>query len=97
MKKKETKLIAYKAFYQDEKGLYCKPDNKKMRYEEGQVFEIEGELSLCENGLHFCKELKNVCEFYPLVQWIKVHKVEILGDVLDDKDEIKSCTNKLKF
>lgn len=93
---KNEKLIGYKAFYQDEKGLYCKPNNKKKRYKEGKVFEIKGELSLCQNGIHFCRELKDIFEFYPLVQWISVHKVEILGDVLDDKKGAKSCTNKLK-
>ena len=46
MKDEERKIIGYKAFYQDEKGLYCKPDNEKMRYEEGKVFNIEGEFSL---------------------------------------------------
>lgn len=94
-----SNLFGYKAFYQDADGLYCQPDEskEKFRYEEGKVYEIEGELELCVNGLHFCKELKDIFNFYPLVQWIKVHKVEILGKVTSGYgNDRKSCTNKLK-
>ena len=93
----KEKIIGYKAFNKDAEGLYCQPGYFKFRYKEGEVYEIEGELSLCEKGIHFCRELKNVFNFYSLVQWVSVHKVEILGDIIDDKDNGKSCTNKLKI
>lgn len=93
----KEKIIGYKAFNKDAEGLYCQPDDSKFRYKEGEVYKIEGELSLCENGIHFCRELKNVFQFYSLVQWVSVHKVEILGNIIDDEDNIKSCTNKLKI
>ena len=93
----KEKIIGYKAFNKDAEGLYCQPSSFKFRYKAGEVYEIEGELSLCENGIHFCRELKNVFQFYSLVQWVSVHKVEILGNIIDDEDNIKSCTNKLKI
>ena len=90
-------ITGYKAFYQDKNGLYCQPstNGKKYRYEEGKICEIKGELKICENGIHFCENLKDVFDYYPLVQWVKVYKVEILGDVI--KKDNKSCTNKLKI
>ena len=90
-------ITGYKAFYQDKKGLYCQPctNGKKYRYKEGKICEIKGELKICKNGIHFCENLKDVFDYYPLVQWVKVYKVEILGDVI--KKDNKSCTNKLKI
>lgn len=90
-------ITGYKAFYQDKKGLYCQPctNGKKYRYKEGEICEIKGELKICKNGIHFCENLKDVFDYYPLVQWVKVYKVEILGDVI--KKDNKSCTNKLKI
>ena len=93
----KEKIIGYKAFNKDAEGLYCQPNNFKFRYKAGEVYEIEGKLSICNNGIHFCRELKNVFKFYDLVQWVSVHKVEVLGDIIDDEDNIKSCTNKLKI
>lgn len=89
-------ITGYKAFYQDKKGLYCQPctNGKKYRYKEGKICEIKGELKICKNGIHFCENLKDVFDYYPLVQWVKVY-VEILGDVI--KKDNKSCTNKLKI
>lgn len=90
-------ITGYKAFYQDKNGLYCQPctNGKKYRYKEGEICEIKGELKICKNGIHFCENLKDVFDYYPLVQWVKVYKVEILGDVI--KKDNKSCTNKLKI
>ncbi|AFR69539.1 putative pentapeptide repeats (8 copies) [Brachyspira pilosicoli B2904] len=90
-------ITGYKAFYQDKNGLYCQPctNGKKYRYKEGEICEINGELKICKNGIHFCENLKDVFDYYPLVQWVKVYKVEILGDVI--KKDNKSCTNKLKI
>ena len=90
-------ITGYKAFYQDKNGLYCQPctNGKKYRYKEGEICEIKGKLKICKNGIHFCENLKDVFDYYPLVQWVKVYKVEILGDVI--KKDNKSCTNKLKI
>ena len=73
-------ITGYKAFYQDKKGLYCQPctNGKKYRYKEGKICEIKGELKICKNGIHFCENLKDIFDYYPLVQWVKVYKVEIL-------------------
>ena len=54
-----------------------KLQQKKYRYKEGKICEIKGELKICKNGIHFCENLKDVFDYYPLVQWVKVYKVEI--------------------
>ena len=94
----ENNIFGYKAFYRDEEGLYCKliNDSKKYRYEEGGIYEVEGPLELCENGIHFCRYLNTLFDWYPLTQWIEVHRVEILGKIEDQMYYDKSCTNKLK-
>jgi len=51
---------------------------------------------MCENGIHFCWKINNVHKFYNLLEGV-ICKIEILGDVVNDSNGKKSCTNKIKI
>ena len=89
--------IGYKGFKVDENNqLYCNPGIVKKYYKVGEVESVTGKLKMCENGIHFCWEINNVHEFYNLLEGV-ICKIEILGDVVNDDDGKKSCTNKIKI
>jgi len=89
-----SKTIGYKGFKKDIKGLYCQPKQTKTYYKVGKIYEVEGELSLCNNGFHFCSSINCVHDYYHILNDV-VCEVEILGDVVTDGT--KSCTNKIKI
>ena len=67
-----------------------------MTYELNKEYEIEGKLIMCENGYHFCKELINVFNYYPLDS--RVFEIDTLDGEIIKKDDIdKYCTNKIKL
>ena len=83
---------AYKGFHVNEKNeLVC----RDMVFRVGETVEVGGELKLCENGIHFCWNLNDINEYYNLRDSV-ICEVEILGDILNQEDMNKSCTNKLK-
>ena len=80
-------MIGYKAFNDD---LTC----RGFQYEIGKTYTIEGELKICENGFHFCKELINC--FYHYKFGSRICEVESLG-AIDSEDEEKFCTDKIRI
>lgn len=79
-------IKGYKAF---DKGLLC----RGMQYELGKWFEHTGKIKPCVSGLHFCKFLAEVYEYYPFGS--TVCEVESDGEVIDI--EKKSVTNRLRL
>ena len=67
---------------------------KNLTYEINNTYTLEGELILCEQGLHFCKNPDDLLDYYPYKSNLKILEIEVLGDVIDEGD--KSVTNKLK-
>ena len=61
------------------------------------VFEQDGKLELCKNGIHFCKELLECFNYYNFDSDNHVAEVEAIGEIIEDKDKSKCCTNKLKI
>ena len=61
------------------------------------VFEQEGALELCKNGIHFCKELLNCFNYYDFDSDNHVAEVEAIGEIIVREDLGKCCTNKLKI
>jgi hypothetical protein len=55
-------------FNPDSGKLFCQPRRSKRptHYEEGKVTKIKGDIAPCYNGIHFCKTMKMVLEFYRL-------------------------------
>lgn len=61
------------------------------------VFEQEGALELCKNGIHFCKKLLNCFNYYDFDSDNHVAEVEAIGEIIINVDGRKCCTNKLKI
>ena len=86
-------MKAYKAFSRD---LKC----RDFQFSEGEIFEVEGDPVLCENGFHFCKDLVLTLEYYPVdvITDNAYAEVEILGETAFEKPiGHKGCTNKIKI
>lgn len=81
-------MKGYKAFNYD---FTC----RDFQYEVGKTYEIEGELELCKNGFHFCKNLEDVFRYYNFIPTTRVAEVDVLGDVINEGN--KSCTDKIKI
>jgi len=83
-----SKVKGYKMFNAD---WTC----RGFKYEVGKTYTHKGEISLCAEGFHFCKELTQCFKFYDCVTWNKIAEVEALGKVIEgDK---KCVTNKIKI
>ena len=86
-KPKKEKITGYKVFNHD---WTC----RGFKYKIGKTYTHEGEISLCDEGFHFCKNLMDCFEFYDCVTWNKIAKVEALGEV---KTDDKKCVTNEKF
>ena len=70
------------------KGMSKDMTCRGMKYEIGKTYEVDGEISLCKNGLHFCKNLKDVLDYYEKDDNNRFFEVEAIGEVV-------SCGNKI--
>ena len=68
---------------------------RDMLFEVGKIYNIDTELKLCNKGIHFCKEMLNVYNYYQKSIDTRIFEVEALGSILTEGD--KSCTNKIKI
>ena len=66
-----------------------------MQYEVGKTYEMDGTLTMCERGFHFCEKLEDCFNYYEAVTWNHIAEVEALGKIITEGD--KSCTNKIKI
>jgi len=78
----------YKAF---DKDLKC----KDFQFEVGKTYEVEGELLMCSNGFHFCKNLLDVYNYYKKSIDTRICEIEAIGPTLDEQD--KTCTSKIRI
>ena len=46
------------------KGTYRNMRCRGMQYEVGKAYHVDGTIELCHNGLHFCRNLRDVFNFY---------------------------------
>jgi hypothetical protein len=90
-KKKLNNMIkGYKIFNPD---LTC----RNFQYKVGETYELNSDPILCNKGFHFCKELKDVYNYYRFDYSNPVCEIEALGTVIDDLNDNKSVTNKIKI
>ena len=68
-----------------------------FQYEVGKTFEEDVIPSCCSKGFHFCKELKDCFNYYPFNPDNKVAKVIALGEIDEESDDSKCCTNKIQI
>lgn len=85
-----NKVYGYKVFELD---WTC----RGFQYEVGKTFEEDVIPSCCSNGFHFCKELKDCFNYYPFNPDNKVAKVVALGELDEESDGSKCCTNKIQI
>lgn len=70
---------------------------RDFQYEVGKTYEFDGEISLCNEGFHFCQDPVDCLRYYESVQWNKFAEVEALGKTIEANDDSKCVTNKLKI
>ena len=80
-------IKGYKGF---DKDLKC----RDMQYEVGKDFEEKGDISCCNNGLHFCENPLDVFNYYPPCD-SRYCEVEGDGNVDKDNDDSKVAVSKL--
>ena len=85
---------AYKVFEND---WICRNyDYKRNGNVIGEIYEMDGEIEICERGFHYCPKLVNCFNYYDFNSNNKVAEIEILGDIKKDGND-KEVTNKFKI
>lgn len=46
------------------KGMNSEMKCRGMQFEVGKTYHVDGEISVCRNGLHFCERLTDVFDYY---------------------------------
>ena len=81
----------YKVFLSD---WTCQPGGNFKQYSCPGMFEQDGKLEMCVNGIHFCKKLMDCFKYKQYYPGYKVAEVIAHGEVLERNG--KCCTNKLE-
>lgn len=85
-----TEMRGYKVFNPD---WTC----KDFKYEVGNTYEMDETPKCCSIGFHFCTDLKDCFNYYSFDANNKVAEIEALGEICQEADGSKSCTNKIKI
>jgi hypothetical protein len=94
-KGREKVMKGYKALLQDDKGYYTNggKEDKRIDWRVGKRVTIEGELKLCENGIHFFRHLAFAIDY--LETGNAIAEIEVHGNIVEDTH--KACTNDIKI
>ncbi|MDY5727387.1 MAG: hypothetical protein SPK49_02065, partial [Erysipelotrichaceae bacterium] len=84
---KENAIFAYKGF---DKNFRC----RDFQYEVGKEYHIDGDLKICKNGFHACKDLINTFNYYPMGN-SRFAIVKLWGEVLYGDN--KMCASDIKI
>ena len=83
-------MIGYKVFNKD---WTC----RRFQYKVGESYEIDKEPKVCNTGFHFCLKVSDCFNFYDFTYENKVAEVEAYGDIDQEEDGSKYCTNKIRI
>lgn len=84
---KENAIFAYKGF---DKNFCC----CDFQYEVGKEYHITGDLKICKNGFHACKDLIDTFNYYPMGN-SRFAIVKLWGDVLYGNN--KMCASDIEI
>lgn len=84
---KENAIFAFKGF---DKNFCC----RDFQYEVGNEYHITGDLKICKNGFHACKDLTNTFNYYPMEN-SRFAIVKLWGDVLYGNDKV--CASNIEI
>ena len=72
-----------------DKDMRC----RGMQYEVGKSYHVEGYISACLNGLHFCARIADVFKYYGRQDGNRFFEVEATGEIKTDGN--KSVTSDM--
>lgn len=84
---KENAIFAYKGFDEN----FCCRD---FQYEVGKEYHITGDLKICKNGFHACKDLISTFNYYPMIN-SRFAIVKLWGEVLYGDN--KMCASDIEI
>ena len=87
-----AKVKGFKVFHSD---WTCSPNGNTKQYTCPGKFEEEGELDVCNHGMHFCQTAADCFNYYSFNPENKVAEVVAYGEVITKGN--KSCTDKLEI
>jgi hypothetical protein len=82
--------MSVKGFKAFNKNMQC----RGFQFEEGQTYEHQGDISLCQSGFHFCENPFDVLDYYDLCD-SEFAAVEAEGETKTEGS--KTVTNKIKI
>ena len=82
------KVKGYKCFNKD---FTC----NNFQFKLGKKFKHDGEIELCKSGFHFCKQIRDVFNYYGFDKNNHVCEIEASGTILSDGD--KSVCSEIKI
>ena len=83
-------MVGYKVFNPD---WSC----REMQYKVGASYEMDDKPVVCNRGFHFCIKASDCFKFYDFNSQNKVAEIEAYGDIDQEADSSKCCTNKIKI
>lgn len=88
----ENQQVFFKGFEED---LSC----RGMQYEIGETFHVDGPVQLCRNGLHYCANILEMFDYYP-IPWNRYCEIEVPVGARIEKSsmtcETKACATDIK-
>ena len=70
---------------------------REMQYKVGTRYEMDDKPVVCNRGFHFCIKASDCFKFYDFNSQNKVAEIEAYGDIDQEADSSKCCTNKIKI